>query len=88
MSNLMHFLTDLALNPVKQQAFMANPEAVMNAAGLSEADQLVIESRDKQEITHTFANKRIQLASTFGDPGPDPTPDPDPAPDPPPEPNA
>jgi hypothetical protein len=78
MNKLIHFLTDLAANPKKQQAFLEHPERMMAAAGLSEVEQIIIQSGDKAKITAACADEFTPLAYTFGDPGPDPSPDPDP----------
>ena len=78
MNKLIHFLTDLAANPEKQQTFLVQPEMMMAAAGLSETEQLIIQSRDRYKITAACADDLTPIACTFGDPGPDPSPDPDP----------
>lgn len=81
MSNLFHFLTDLAVNPQKQVAFATDPEALIEMAGLSEADKAVLKSRDRHKIDMAFTNVHPLLSRTCIDPGPDPWPDPDPLPE-------
>ncbi len=86
MSQLFHLLTDLALDPKKQSVFINNPNALMEEAGLSEAEQTAMLSKEAAKITALFADEPVPLAMTFGDPGPDPLPDPDPCPPPDPDP--
>lgn len=88
MSNLLHFLTDLAVDPTKQNQFERDPYAMMEAAGLSEIDKIRLSSRERAKITVALANElqTDELIAVMGccaslDPGPDPLPDPDP-PDP------
>ncbi len=80
MSNLLHFLTDLATDPKKQRAFVKVPAALMDAAGLSEADKAAIESGDKAKIAAPFVAEFPEIACAAFDPAPDPLPDPDPSP--------
>jgi len=80
MSNLLDLLTDLALDPKKQSAFINNPSSFMDGVGLSEAEQTAMMSGENAKITALFAEERVSLAYTLGDPGPDPLPDPDPFP--------
>lgn len=84
MDNLFTFLTDIAVNPNQQLAFAKQPHAVIVAAGLTEADKAVVESKSSSKIADLFANELPQLAALCIDPSPDdPLPDPD---DPPSEP--
>jgi hypothetical protein len=85
MSNLLDLLTDLALDPKKQSAFINNPSSCMDGVGLSEAEKTAIMSGENPKIAALFAGERITLAITFADPGPDPLPDPDPFPPSPPQ---
>lgn len=85
MSNLLDLLTDLALDTKKQSAFMDNPSSLMDEIGLSEAEKTAMMSGESAKIAALFAEERIPLAITMGDPGPDPLPDPDPFPPSPPE---
>jgi hypothetical protein len=78
MSDLFHFMTDLAINPKQQQAFAKSPDAVMNTIELSESARAVLKSRDNAQITATFADEHFQAAVFVADPNPDPLPDPDP----------
>ena len=78
MSKLLDFLTDLATNPQKQKAFGQTPAALMDAAGLSEADKAALSSGDKTKIS--ALDEFCQLAYSAIDPAPDPLPDPDPSP--------
>lgn len=80
MSKLLDFLTDLATNPQKQKAFGQTPVALMDAAGLSEADKAALSSGDKTKIAAPFADEFPHLAYGAIDPAPDPLPDPDPSP--------
>lgn len=88
MSNLFEFLTNLATDPKKQETFAQNPQAMMEAARLSEADKVVVTDGDTAKIAAVFANGISQLAVIVTEPGPDPLPDPDPpSPDSPPDEN-
>ncbi|NEP00473.1 MAG: hypothetical protein F6K58_17680 [Symploca sp. SIO2E9] len=80
MSKLFHLLTDLAIDPKKESVFINNPSSLMDEAGLSEAEQSAISSKEAAKIAALFADERVPLAITSGDPGPDPLPDPDPFP--------
>lgn len=80
MNNLLHFLTDLAINPQKQIAFATDPETLMQIAGLAEADQEVLKSGERDKIGAAFVNELTRLSRICLDPGPDPLPDPDPPP--------
>ena len=81
MSNLFHFLTDLATNPRQQAAFARAPEAMMRAAGLAEADRAVLKAGDRVKVAAVYADELPELAFCMVDPNPDPMPDPDPPPD-------
>jgi hypothetical protein len=85
MSNLLDLLTDLALDTKKQSAFINHPHSLMDGVGLSEAEQAAMMSGESAKIAALFADERVPLAITAGDPGPDPLPDPDPFPPSPPE---
>ena len=78
MSNVLNFLTDLAVNPTNQEAFTQAPTAVMEAAGLSQADQAVLKSGNNATVAAAFADELSEPGFIYGDPGPDPRPDPDP----------
>jgi hypothetical protein len=78
MSNLFDFLTDLATNPVQQQAFAKEPDTVMAVLGLSRVEQTLLKSGNSTQIAAAFADDIFQAALCIGDPGPDPFPDPDP----------
>ena len=84
MSKLLHFLTDLAINPQKQEAFAKFPNAVMDTAGLADVDKTALKSRDRTKVAAPFADEFPQIACGTFDPVPDPLPDPDPSPPPPP----
>ncbi|MEH1814230.1 MAG: hypothetical protein V7K26_31660 [Nostoc sp.] len=86
MTQLLDFLTDLAIDPKKQQAFEKEPDALMAAARLSESERSTIKSRNSSQITAIFADEYFQPALTVGEPNPDPLPDPDPPLPPPPPP--
>jgi len=78
MSNLLNFLTDLAVNPTGQEIFTQNPVAAMEAAGLSQSDQAIITSGNRGTVAAAFADDLPNPGFIYGDPGPDPRPDPDP----------
>ena len=78
MSDLTHFLADLAVNPSMQGAFVKTPEALMDAAGLSQTQKTALASRDRATIAALFVDEFSQAGYIFMDPGPDPLPDPDP----------
>jgi hypothetical protein len=86
MSNLFYFLTDLAVNPRKQEAFEKNPDMTMETAGLSELDGIALNSRSRTRITAALADDDLKIGDlaavmgscVYSDPGPDPEPDPDP----------
>ncbi|MCC3436504.1 MAG: hypothetical protein EAZ39_11270 [Oscillatoriales cyanobacterium] len=87
MSNLLDLLTDLALDPKKQSAFINNPSSLMDEVGLTEAEQTAMMSGENATIAAIFAEERVPFAITLVDPGRDPLPDPDPfPPSPPPDP--
>ena len=83
MSQLLEFLTNLAIEPSQQQAFAfeLTPSIVMAEAGLSRLEQAAIESKTKSRITEIVAREDFQVALTVAIPEQDPIPDPD---DPPP----
>ncbi len=83
MSNLLHFLTNLATNPRQQEVFKADPNTVMELSGLSQAEQTAIKSNNSSLIAASFADKSFQATLSFADPAPDPLPDPDPPQSPP-----
>lgn len=78
MSNLFDFLTDLAANPQKQLVFSKQPDTLMEVAGLSDADKVLLKSREKDQISTALGNELAVLAFSCVDPGEDPLPDPDP----------
>lgn len=47
---LIEFLTELAIDPVRVDALLKDPDGVMQAAGLSESDIELIKSRDAARI--------------------------------------
>jgi hypothetical protein len=80
MSNLFDFLTDLATNPKQQVAFRQTPDAVMEAAGLTETEQTVIKSGDRINVVDVYSDELDSPTFCMVDPNPDPMPDPDPPP--------
>ena len=80
MDKLSHFLIDFATNPGRQEAFATNPDMVMEAVGLSEAEQVLLKCGSRTQITAALADESFQFAYCIGDPNPDPWPDPDPPP--------
>ena len=81
MSQLLEFLTNLAVEPSQQQAFELTPSTVMAEAGLSRLEQAAIESKTKSRITEIIPREDFQAALAVVVPEEDPIPDPD---DPPP----
>lgn len=88
MSNLVSFLTDLAVDTKKQKMFAHNPQAFLEVTGLSKNEQLVIKQGSSASLIAALADDLLidDLAAVMGscyilDPGPDPSPDPDPPPD-------
>lgn len=87
MNHLLHFLTDIAINPKNKRQFDKNPTIIMNAAELSDFQQIALISQ-KQLTMATVSNDDLAVdaltevlgACIWFDPGPDPTPDPDPTP--------
>ena len=51
MAELLHFLSDLLRDDEKQKDFNANPDAVMDAAGLSDAEKAAISSQDPTRVS-------------------------------------
>jgi hypothetical protein len=78
MSQLPVFLANLAIDPKQQLAFEKEPDALMAAAGLSEAERAAIKSRNSAQITAICADEHFQAAIVATLPNPDPLPDPDP----------
>ncbi len=83
MSTMLHFLTDMALSPAKQETYRKNAQAVLKESGID--DDCRVQNPDQirkvliSELkTEEFASVGAMLCSL--DPGPDPTPDPDPPP--------
>jgi hypothetical protein len=81
MSNLLDFLSNFAVAPQKQLAFLLNPDAAMRDSTLTEVEQRLLKHGRREEISLAFADKAQWPSCTFVDPGPDPTPDPDTPPD-------
>ena len=77
MNQLYNFLTDVAVNPQQQAAFLANPDAVMSMAGLAEEEQAILNSGERTQISLAFPNEFALCASAFREPDPDPSPDSD-----------
>jgi hypothetical protein len=88
LSKLLDFLTELAINPRKQEAFIKSPDVVMKAASLSASDKIALKSRDKTQVAAPFAEEFPQMSYAVIEPNPDPLPDPDPLPPPPPPPDS
>lgn len=85
MSELLHFLTDFAVDPKGQEVFAKSPEAVLGGVKLSEASKAALQDGARVEVTSAFANEleindlaAVMGSCTYTDPGPDPNPDPDP----------
>jgi hypothetical protein len=53
--NLSHFLVDLASNPDQMMAFLADPERVFDAAGLTAEERDAIRSRDARRLNAVLA---------------------------------
>ncbi|MEM9542948.1 MAG: hypothetical protein AAGA60_26080 [Cyanobacteria bacterium P01_E01_bin.42] len=80
MSQLLEFLTNLAVEPRQQQAFELTPSLAIAKAGLSQAEQAAIESQTKGAIANILATEDFQAALIAAVPNEDPIPDPDPPP--------
>ena len=78
MSDLFHFLTDLAVNPKQQLALATLPATMMDTIDLSESDKILLKNRNSAKIRAAFADSSFQAATAVADPNPDPLPDPDP----------
>lgn len=78
MSQLPVFLANLAIDPKQQLAFEKEPDALMAAAWLSEAERAAIKSKKSAQITAICADELFQAAVVVALPNPDPLPDPDP----------
>lgn len=79
MNTMLHFLTDLALQPSKQEAYRKNAPTILKTLGMNEISPSLpeVQQRLASELkTEEFASVGGMLC-TF-DPGPDPAPDPDP----------
>jgi hypothetical protein len=57
--NLTDFLIELAENPNLAAEFKANPNQVMENAGLSEADQEIFLSGDPQAVRHAIDAEKL-----------------------------
>jgi len=80
MSKLFDLLTDLALDPKKQNIFINNPTTLIEEVGLSQTEQSAITSKETAKVAALFTGEQAPLAISMADPGPDPLPDPDPSP--------
>ena len=54
-TSLIDFLTNLANDPSTMNKFRQDPDATMQAAGLSQQDQAVIKSKDPAQIRAAIA---------------------------------
>jgi len=88
MSRLVEFITQMAVDPVRQVQFAADPKACLADASLSPADKAALLSGNREDVTAAAAQALppAHLAAVMGncfvaDPGPDPDTDPDPWPD-------
>lgn len=76
MSNLVAFLTNLAVDPHQQMALANTPDIVMQSSGLNQTEQMLIKSANSANVSQVFENDLSQpLAKCCGDPTPDPDPD-------------
>lgn len=73
---LFDLLTDLSLDPLKLDAWLRDPAAVMADAGLSSAESAALLRR----LDGKGRAARPACGATFFDPGDDPEPNPDPMP--------
>jgi len=58
--NLSHFLVDLASDPAQMAAFLADPERVFDAAGLTAEERAAVRARDAQRV-HAALNGGLQM---------------------------
>ncbi len=86
--SLVDFLTQLAVNPIQQEQFAADPKAVLAGSGLSPQDQAALLCGDRESLSAVAAQSlpAAHQAAVAGncfvaDPGPDPDSDHDPWPD-------
>ncbi|MBP0020107.1 MAG: hypothetical protein J7647_21450 [Cyanobacteria bacterium SBLK] len=77
MSQLLEFLTNLAVEPKRQQAFELTPSLAIAQAGLSQVEQAAIASQTKGAIADIFTTEDFQAALVVAVPDEDPIPDPD-----------
>lgn len=71
---LFELLTELSSDPFQQEDFARDPEAVLDAAGLTPEERLALGRWRKGGVPGLPG---LRSAALF-DPGPDPSPDPDP----------
>ena len=70
-------LTELSIDPFKQEALRREPEAVLARAGISEPERRMMD----RWLQADAAGLQRRSSAFFADPGDDPTPDPDPLPE-------
>lgn len=63
---LVHFLADLVKSPTMQEMLRRDPDAVMDAAGLSDEEKEVLKSGDKQKIAAVVADQVSSSPLWFG----------------------
>jgi hypothetical protein len=63
---LVHFFADLVKSPTMQEMLKRDPDAVMDAAGLSDEEKEVLKSGDKLRIAAVVANQVSSSPLWFG----------------------
>jgi hypothetical protein len=78
MERLFDLLTELSVDPFKQQAFARDPEAFAASFGLGEEERAALSALRAGAPSAGPPGLSWSRAMTCVDPGPDPMPDPDP----------
>lgn len=86
MRAMARFLVDLSEDPFQRERYQRDPEPILDAAGLSEAERLVLRKRDAEVIRWHFGDtpdRPVPRSQSVREPPPPPD---EPAPEPPSEP--
>ena len=78
MERLFNLLTELTLDPFKQDEFLRDPAAGMAEAGLTSEEQALLSRWSSAGQGAAIAGCPWVRGACFSDPGPDPQPHPDP----------
>lgn len=82
-TNMFDFLTDLATNPKRQQAFLNRPEQLLEQLDLETHDYQLLSTKQASKVIEAYSDELAQPAFMVYDPRPDdPLPNPDPPPNP------